>query len=139
MTDPVVPTKTILLVEDELPFREIYRDALSMLDDFKVLEAEDGEEALAMVQKQPPDLIMLDLVLPQKSGFDVLSQLKNDAKYKAIPIIVYSVIGEKLEIEKAMKLGADDYIIKSETPAMEVVNKVKTLLTGNVRVEPASG
>lgn len=137
MTDPAVPTKTILLVEDELPFREIYRDALSMLDDFKVIEAEDGEEALAMVQKQPPDLIMLDLVLPQKSGFDVLSQLKNDSRYQAIPIIVYSVIGEKSEIEKALKLGADDYIIKSETPAMEVVNKVKRLLQSEVSAEPS--
>lgn len=125
MTDQ---TKTILIVEDESPFRQIYKDALSAYHHFRVLEAEDGETALAVVEKEVPDLILLDLILPQKSGFDVLSELKNNPKYKDIPIIVYSVIDEKSEIEKAMNLGANDYTIKGTTPAVEVVNKVKVLL-----------
>lgn len=128
MPEQATQAKTILLVEDELPFRQIYKDALTSIYNFKVVEAEDGEQALSIVAKQPPDLVLLDLIMPKKSGFDVLSQLKNDPRYKHIPVIVYSVIDEKSEIEKAMKMGADDYTIKSITPAMEVVNKVKTLL-----------
>ena len=128
MADQAAPAKTILLVEDELPFRLIYRDALGTFYGFEVLEAEDGEEALAMVKKQPPDLILLDLVLPKKSGLDVLQELKNDPLYQHIPVVVYSVIDEKSEIDKAMKLGASDYTIKSITPAAEVVSKIRTLL-----------
>lgn len=117
--------KTVLLVEDELPFRQIYRDALKM-DGLNIIEAESGEEAIAAVAKQPPDVILLDLILPKMSGYDVLNKLKNDPKYSEIPIIVYSVLASKDEIGKAMKLGANDYTIKGLTPAVEVANKVKS-------------
>jgi PleD family two-component response regulator len=121
------PKRTILLVEDELPFRQIYRDAL-MMSNYTVLEAENGEEALRIVEETPPDLVLLDIILPQLSGFDVLTKLKQGAKTKHIPIIVYSVLNDKASIDRAMALGADDFTIKGETPAVEVLNKARKLL-----------
>lgn len=119
--------KTILLADDELPFRQIYRDILR-LDGYKVLEAEDGEEVLKMVEAEAPDLILLDIILPRLSGFDVLTKLKESSKTKNIPVIVYSILNDKPEIERAMKLGANDFTIKGLTPALEVRNKVRALL-----------
>lgn len=119
--------KTILIVEDELPFRQIYRAAFDM-HGYEVIEAEDGEEGLKMAQDKQPDLILLDIILPKLSGFDVLTKLKADPKTKDIPVVVYSVIENKSEIERALKLGASDYTIKGQTPALEVLNKARALL-----------
>lgn len=124
---PDTNAKTILLVEDEMPFRQIYRDALQM-DGFSIVEAEDGEEALKAVKQHKIDVILLDLILPKMSGYDVLAHLKNDKNYTHIPIIVYSVMDQKNEITRAMKLGASDFTIKGLTPAVEVVNKIKSVL-----------
>ncbi len=128
MADEPTQSKLILLVDDELPFRQIYKDAVRTLPDVEVIEAEDGEEAMAAVKKHKPDLILLDLIMPKINGFSVLTQIKNDPQYKDIPIIVYSVLGGEADIEKAMKLGANDFTIKGLTPASEVVAKVKRLL-----------
>ncbi len=122
-----VKPKTILLVDDEMPFRQIYRDALKM-DGYQIIEAEDGQEALEIIEKQRPDLVLLDLVLPKLSGYDVLVKLKQTPQYATVPVIVYSILNEKEEIEKAMKLGANDYTIKGVTPALEVRQKVNALL-----------
>lgn len=118
---------TILVVEDELPFRLIYRDALDMYG-YNVLEAENGEEAMHVIEQSPPDLILLDLVLPKLSGFDMLTKLKQSPKTKGIPVIVYSVLNDKISIDRALALGADDFTIKGETPAAKVVDKVRRLL-----------
>jgi CheY-like chemotaxis protein len=118
---------TILIVEDELPFRLIYRDALDMYG-YSVVEAENGEEAMKVVEQSPPDLILLDLVLPKLSGFDVLTSLKQSPKTKSIPVIVYSVLNDKSSIDRAMTLGADDFTIKGETPAAAVLEKARKLL-----------
>lgn len=119
--------RTILLVEDELPFRQIYRDALRM-HGYDVAEAENGEDALKLIEQTPPDLILLDIILPKLSGFDVVTSLKQSAKTKDIPIIVYSVLNDKASIDRAIALGADDFTVKGETPAFEVVNKIRALL-----------
>lgn len=116
-----------MIVEDELPFRQIYRAAFDM-HGYEVIEAEDGEEGLKMVQDKQPDLILLDIILPKLSGFDVLTKLKSDPATKDIPVVVYSVIENKAEIERALKLGASDYTIKGQTPALEVLNKARALL-----------
>lgn len=118
---------TILIVEDELPFRLIYRDALDMYG-YTVTEAENGEEAMNLIEQTPPDLILLDLVLPKLSGFDMLTKLKQSPKTKGIPVIVYSVLNDKISIDRALALGADDFTIKGETPAAKVVDKVRRLL-----------
>ena len=119
--------QTVLIVDDELPFRQIYRDILR-LDGYTVLEAEDGEEALKMIQTAPPNLVLLDLVMPKVSGFDVLANLKNSPTLKHIPVVVYSILNDQPEIDRALKLGANDFTIKGQTPAREVLAKVKALL-----------
>lgn len=127
MTDTPSSGKTVLIVEDELPFRQIYREAFN-LHGYNVIEAEDGQEALKMVEQQAPDLVLLDIILPKLTGFDVLTKLKTDAAYQHIPVIVYSVLDNKSDIERAMKLGADDFTIKGQTPAAEVLQKARVLL-----------
>ncbi len=122
-----VKNKTVLIIEDELPFRQIYRDILRT-DGYEVVEAENGMEALKLIEESPPDLILLDIIMPEMSGFDVLTKLKNDSRFKNIPVIVYSILNRQEEIDKAMKLGASDFTIKGETPALEVLTKIKTLL-----------
>ena len=119
--------KKILIVEDELPFRQIYRDAMHMYG-YNAIEAEDGEEALRFVKVYKPDLVLLDLILPKKNGFDVLRELKSDDETKDIPVIVYSILEDKAEIERAMKLGANDYTFKGITPAVSVVDKIRVIL-----------
>ena len=118
---------TILLVEDELPFRQIYRDAMEMYG-YSVVEAEDGDEALKIIAETPPDLVLLDIILPKLSGFDVLTSIKQNPATKQIPVIVYSVLNDKASIDRAMDLGADGFTIKGETPAVEVLNKARALL-----------
>jgi CheY-like chemotaxis protein len=120
-------TRTVLIVEDELPFRQIYRDVLKH-DGYEVIEAEDGEEALKILQQKQPDVILLDLILPRRSGYDVLVAIKNDAATKNIPVIVYSIMNDQPSIDRAMKFGAADFAIKGATPAAEVVEKVKKAL-----------
>lgn len=125
--DEQAKNRTILIVEDELPFRQIYRDAMEM-HGYKVIEAGDGQEALETIEKQKPDLVLLDLVLPKVNGFDVLTHLKNHDELKNIPVVVYSIMNDKPSIDRAMNLGANDFTIKGETPAVEVLNKVRALL-----------
>jgi PleD family two-component response regulator len=127
VNDTKKPAQTILIVEDELPFRQIYRDALQM-HGYRIIEAEDGQEALSIIETARPDLILLDLVLPKFSGFDVLTKLKNSDDFKNIPIVVYSILNDQASIDRAMKLGADDFTVKGQTPAVEVVEKVRDLL-----------
>lgn len=119
--------KKILIVEDELPFRQIYRDAMHMYG-YNAIEAEDGEEALRFVKVYKPDLVLLDLILPKKSGFDVLRELRSDNDTKDLPVIVYSVLDDKAEVERAMKLGANDFTYKGVTPAVDVVTKIRAIL-----------
>ncbi|HSX36775.1 MAG TPA: response regulator [Patescibacteria group bacterium] len=127
MDDTTSTNKTVLIVEDELPFRQIYREAFSM-HGYNVIEAEDGQEALQLVEQKAPDLVLLDIILPKMTGFDVLTNLKTNPAYKHIPVIVYSVLDNKADIERAMKLGANDFTIKGQTPAAEVLDKARRLL-----------
>lgn len=119
--------RKVLLVEDELPFRQIYRDALQM-HGYEVVEAEDGEEALELINENRPDVVLLDLVLPKLSGFDVLTALKQSPELKDMPVVVYSVLNDKASIDRAMQLGASDFTIKGETPAVEVLEKIQAVL-----------
>jgi CheY-like chemotaxis protein len=128
MNDGTSAPKMILLVEDDLSLRQIYRDAFRSMYSYEVVEAEDGQDALDKLTERKPDLVLLDLVLPKIDGFAVLSRIKSDPQYQQIPVVVYSVTDQKAAIEKAMKLGANDFIIKGITPAFEVVNRVKVLL-----------
>lgn len=103
--------KKILVVEDELISQKILSVRLE-INNYKVITAQDGEEALKKAKEEKPDLIILDLMIPKINGYEVCRMLKFDDKYKDIPIIVLSSLNLQEEREKAFKNGADEYFIK---------------------------
>lgn len=120
-------TKQILLVEDEVPFQEIYRDILES-EGYIVEIVGDGEAALEWLQYNTPDLVILDIILPKQSGLDVLRHIREATATKNTPVVVYSVVNDKEQIDHALKLGANDFTIKGQTPAYDVLEKVNALL-----------
>lgn len=102
----------ILLVEDDTFFREFYAAKLKE-EGMEIEVASDGDEGLDKAGKVKPDLILLDIIMPKKDGFEVLQALSQNAALKKIPVIVFSTLGQESDVEKAKKLGAIDYINKS--------------------------
>lgn len=119
--------KKILVVEDDKFLASAYRIKLAKAG-FDVQLALDGNEAFARLETFFPDLILLDLIMPVKDGFTTLAELKADARYKAIPVIVASNLGQKEDIQKSMALGASDFIVKSDISLELVINKINGLL-----------
>ncbi len=117
----------ILIIEDDRFLIKLYGDKLRR-EEFKVVEAITGEEGLHKVSIEEPDLIILDLVLPQKSGFEVLSEIKLDPKTKDIPVIILSNLGQEADIKRGLELGAVIYLIKSEFSVNQLPEIVKEQL-----------
>ena len=108
MLPPAQQNKTILVVDDEAPIRQLLREQLEA-EGYIVREAKDGMDAITKVRIKSPDLIILDVVMPQMSGFDVAAILKNNPDTREIPIIILSIVGEE---ERGYRLGADKYLAK---------------------------
>ena len=119
--------KKILIVEDDEFLRSLNAKRLET-EGFKVSVAVDGQNALDLIPKELPDLIFLDLLLPGVDGFEVLKKIKADDKTKAIPVIVFSNLGQKEDIERAHNLGAQDFLIKANFTLDDVVIKIKEVL-----------
>ena len=103
--------KKILVVDDDPVSLKMLSVRLE-INNFTAITAQDGEEAVEKVKQDKPDAIVLDLMLPKMSGYEVCSMLKFDDNYKDIPIIVLSSLHEQEEREKAIKSGADAYFVK---------------------------
>jgi two-component system phosphate regulon response regulator PhoB/two-component system alkaline phosphatase synthesis response regulator PhoP len=123
--------KKILIVEDDKFLRDLCLKKLKKTG-FKVLTAFDGKEGLKKIKEEKPALILLDIVLPGLSGFEVLKQIKADSQTSSIPVIILSNLGQKEDIEKGIKLGAKDYIIKADNTPNEIIEKVKTVMLEKV-------
>lgn len=124
--------KTILIIEDDKFLRELIAQKL-IKENYDVSEAVDGEEGIKKVQDslqagQLPDLILLDLILPGIDGFEVLSKLKEDPLLAQIPVIILSNLGQKEDIERGLKLGAIDYLIKAHFTPGEIIEKISNAL-----------
>ena len=117
----------VLITEDEDFLVRTLQDNLTA-EGITVDIAKDGEEAIKKIAENKPDLILLDLLMPKKDGFYVLEELKKNPKWKLIPVIILSNLGEDKEIKRAMDMGANDYFVKSQHPIDEVVKKVKEYL-----------
>jgi CheY-like chemotaxis protein len=117
---------TILIVEDE-PFLASVLQLKLEKDNFKTFRAADGEEAINMLQEQgiKPDIILLDLILPKKNGFEVLETIRQDPQLEKIPVIVISNLGQPSDVERGKSLGVIDYFIKAKFSIDELVEKVK--------------
>jgi len=122
---PKTEKKKILVAEDERPLAMAMQLKLSK-EGFEVVNAYDGDEALAQIAKDKFDLLVLDLVMPKKDGFSVLEELKKQGK--AMKIIVLSNLSQDEDIARAKSLGADDFFIKSNTPISDLVSHVKKLI-----------
>ena len=120
--------ETILVVEDELAFRRVYVDLLKS-EGYNVLVAEDGEKGWELAYKELPDLIVLDLALPKLHGFDVLKNIRSSGVTKGIPVLVMTVLGEQGDIRKGFELGANDYLVKGYYTPVEMLNKVRLMLS----------
>lgn len=117
--------KRILIVEDEKPVAKAFRLKLNKAG-FDTKEAGDGEEALALLEREKFDLILLDLVMPKMDGFTVLSTLKE--KNNPTPVIVTSNLGQEEDTRRAKEAGAKEYFVKSDMPIADIVERVKKML-----------
>lgn len=119
--------KKILFVEDESALQRALTSILSEKG-YEVLSALDGEIGLELAQKEIPDLVLLDLVLPKKDGFEVLSGLKQDPSTKNIPVIILTNLESSQDVEKALQIGATTYLVKTNYKLEEVVEKITPFL-----------
>lgn len=119
----------ILIVEDEEFLARALKDNLET-EGYGIDVAADSDAAMEKIGKSPPDLILLDLLMPKQSGFSVLEKVKKSEEWKLIPVIVLSNLGGDADIKRAMELGANDYFVKSQHPIEEVVEEIKKYLGG---------
>jgi CheY-like chemotaxis protein len=119
--------QTILFIDDSRLVQEIYRQRL-MQERFRVLIAGGGLEALRILSKETPDLILLDLLMPDVDGYRILEVVKREPRLTEVPVVIFSGKSQGAELQKAFDLGARDYIIKSTTPPNEVVQQIRRVL-----------
>ena len=117
----------ILLIEDEQIMLNLLQRKLTE-EGYEVSIAKDGEEGLETMAKEKPDIILLDIIMPKKGGFEVMEEMQKDPNLKEIPVIIISNSGQPVELSRAQKLGARDWLIKTEFDPQEVIDKVKKQL-----------
>lgn len=120
----------VLLVEDDQELAEVYTARLEA-EGFEVAWTANGEEALAKATQFVPNLILLDIMMPRISGFDVLDILRHTPETKHTKIIVLSALSSEKDIAKAKELGADEFLVKSQTLTADVIAKIKQALGVN--------
>jgi len=125
--------KRILVIEDDRDIVELVRYNLEK-DGYQVFTSTDGALGMAQVKKSPPDLLVLDLMLPKLSGLEICKEIRRDAALNRLPILILTARGEEADRVVGLELGADDYVTKPFSPR-EFVARVKALLR---RTEPAA-
>jgi len=116
--------KKVLIVEDEEIILELLQKKL-IQEGYEVHVARDGQEGLKAMREARPDLILLDIIMPKMGGLEVMAEMQKDKTLAKISVIIISNSGQPVEIDKAQKLGAKDWLIKTEFDPQEVVDKVK--------------
>lgn len=116
--------KKILLVEDDDGLANVYKMRLET-EGFAVKRVPNGEDALASAIEYKPDLIVLDVMMPKVSGFDVLDILRNTPETANVKVVMLTALSQDSDKEKAEKLGADDYMVKSQVVIADVVERIK--------------
>ncbi|MFZ3054964.1 MAG: response regulator [Minisyncoccales bacterium] len=119
--------KKILLIEDDKFLRELMNKKLLTMG-YDVTCASDGETGLVAIKESKPDVVLLDLILPGINGFEVLEKAKKDPDTASIPVIILSNLGQSEDIEKGLKLGAKDFLVKAHFTPQEIVAKLKTII-----------
>lgn len=119
--------KNILLVEDDPFISDIYKTKLEKAG-LRVLLVTDGKSAIKKMKEEKPDLMLLDIVLPNADGWEILEKIKKDPELKNCKIVIISNLGQKGEIEKGFLLGASKYLIKAHYTPSEIVREVQEIL-----------
>ncbi|MEX2008166.1 MAG: response regulator [Candidatus Spechtbacterales bacterium] len=121
-----MPSK-VLLIEDDPFLSDIYRTKFENVG-FVVDIAENGSTGIAKATEGKPTIILLDIVLPQMTGLEILERLKGNEATKNIPVLILSNLGADGDVKKGLEMGADDYLVKSQFTPSEVVAKVNEYL-----------
>lgn len=116
--------KKILLVEDDEALAAVYKSRLE-LEGFETMEVNNGEKALSAAIEFRPDLILLDVMMPKISGFDVLDILRNTPETANIHVVMLTALSQPKDKEKAEALGVDDYLVKSQVVIGDVVERIR--------------
>lgn len=119
--------KTILIVDDDPIVHDLLSAALKK-EGYEIFVAKDGKSGLAGISENKPDLILLDIVMPDESGFNVLEKIKSKSLAPGVPVIILSSFFERDSVKKAMDLGAEDYWLKSNFTIGQLVEKIKSKL-----------
>lgn len=116
----------VLVAEDDNFLMKVYQSKL-IKEGFQIIAATDGEMAIEKIEKERPDIVLLDLIMPVKNGFEVLEEINANPELKKIPVLILSNLGQESDIEKGIQLGAVDFIVKSNMSIQGVVDKIRSL------------
>ena len=122
---PSKKQKAVLIIEDEPIFRLNYRVVFEK-HGWKVMEAHAGSQGIDMMQSEKPDIVLLDLILPEMNGYDVLKKIR--VLNPKLPVIVFSVMSAETDMNRAFKLGANDYVIKGMESPTAILQKIDKLI-----------
>lgn len=120
----------ILFIEDEMRMHKLFRDIFEQ-EGMEFFTAYDGETGIKLAEEKMPDLVLLDLILPKKNGFEVLEEIKANPRLAKIPVIVLTNLEGAQDIEKALSLGAHTYLVKANYSIDEILKKIKETVEQN--------
>jgi len=123
--------KKILVVEDEPMLATVLKSRLEK-EGFEVFQARDGVEALTNLKQNKYDLVLLDIILPKMSGFEVMESIKSDPNASEVPIVIVSNLGQESDVQKGQMLGAIGYFIKAQLSIEELISKIKEFFGGGI-------
>lgn len=117
----------ILVVEDDQFLASLLKNRLQK-EGFDVLLAKDGEEALSILESTQPELVLLDIILPKKSGFEVMEEVRENPKLEKLAVVIISNLGQPEDMVRGQQLGAIEYFVKAKTPLDELIKKIKEII-----------
>jgi len=120
-------SKKILLIEDEMRLHKVFEE-LFRAESFELISAYDGQSGINLAQERMPDLIILDLILPRKNGFEVLEEIKKNPHLEKIPVIILTNLESMQDIQRALSSGAYTYLVKANYSLESVFEKIKETL-----------
>jgi len=128
MSNESLQNKKILWVEDDVFLSDIVARKMSTVN-AQLLHAVDGSQTFKILESETPDLIVLDILLPGMSGYEILEKIKQEEKLKNIPVIILSNFGQKSEVDKGISLGANKYLIKATLTLDEILLEIGKILS----------
>ncbi|MFC1731821.1 PleD family two-component system response regulator [candidate division KSB1 bacterium] len=124
----------VLLAEDDMILSQVIAEELES-GGYRISQAKDGEAAVDLIKKKRPDLVLLDILMPKMNGMEVLENVKASSTTRGIPVIMLTMLSSDDDIKRALRLGAEDYIVKSQHAVGEIVEKVNEFFDKGARLD----